>query len=213
MDPVPAWPSDRWRVPLSISFLFSSPIKTNLFLSPVGAFIVPLIDCNVLFGTFIVLGVEFFVTFLFKCGFVVPPAAPYAPPGVTTVTLTPTQLAQLMTAYMRGQSVSGQLGKLQTTGPLGGDEPLFPDNLSVSLTLAAPIADFDGSPDMNFNVPLFEVPGLQGGLIISLLILIARFLVELGGIACLDLSKPQPDAAEDKAMLNYLIQQLSGRRR
>jgi len=35
----------------------------------------------------------------------------------------------------------------QGFGPVGGDEPLFPDNLSVSLVVSAPFAPFDGSPD------------------------------------------------------------------
>jgi hypothetical protein len=70
----------------------------------------------------------------------------------------------------------------QGLGPVGTDQPLFPDNLSVSLTVAAPFAPFDGSPDTSFNVPLFEIPGLPGNLIIALCLLIAQFMIERAGI-------------------------------
>lgn len=70
----------------------------------------------------------------------------------------------------------------QGLGPVGGDEPLFPDNLSVSLIISAPFAPFDGSPDTSFNVPLFEIPGVPGNLIIALGLIIAQFFIERSGV-------------------------------
>jgi hypothetical protein len=95
------------------------------------------------------------------------------------------QLTQLMQATLAGQvpmpspipSVPGQ-----GFGPVGGDGPLFPDNLSVSLFISAPFAPFDGSPDTSFSVPLFEVPGAPGNLIIALGSMIAQFLIERTGV-------------------------------
>jgi hypothetical protein len=75
--------------------------------------------------------------------------------------------------------------------------------------LAAPFADFDGSPDTNFNVPLFEVPGCQGGIIIALLILIARFILELGGLAFVRTEDPHNPSMD--ILLRQLMNLKGGR--
>ncbi|HZW84033.1 MAG TPA: hypothetical protein VFF14_11530 [Candidatus Deferrimicrobium sp.] len=203
-------PVDHLRVPLSLTILIASPIRTDLPLSPVGAFLIPLISSNVFLGSLVVSGINLFIQFLFKCQLVSPPCYPPPASDLARVTLTLPQLTELMKAYSRGQSIEPYLKRPgDDTGPFGGDEPLFPDNLSVSLVLAAPFADFDGSPDTNFNVPLFEVPGLQGGLIIALLILIARFILELGGLAFVRPEDP-PNPSMD-ILLRQLINLKGGR--
>jgi len=112
-----------------------------------------------------------------------------------------------MTAYISGKPIDQFLKHPGNTfGPFGGDEPLFPDNLSVILVLAAPFADFDGSPDTNFNVPLFEVPGSPGSLVIALLILIARFVVEQGGLALNNNpGNPNPAPVDSQTLIRYLM--------
>jgi hypothetical protein len=203
-------PVDHLRVPLSLTILIASPIRKDLPLSPVGAFLIPLISSNVFLGSLVVSGINLFIQFLFKCQLVSPPCYPPPASDLARVTLTLPQLTELMRAYSRGQSIEPYLKQPgDDTGPFGGDEPLFPDNLSVGLVLAAPFADFDGSPDTNFNVPLFEVPGCQGGIIIALLILIARFILELGGLAFVRPEDP-PNPSMD-ILLRQLMNLKGGR--
>jgi hypothetical protein len=205
-------PVDHLRVPLSLSILIDSPIRKDLPLSPVGAFLIPLLSGNVFLGSLVVTGINLFIQFLFKCQLVSPPCYPPPASDLARVTLTLPQLTELMRAYSRGQAIEPYLKRPgDDTGPFGGDEPLFPDNLSVSLILAAPFADFDGSPDTNFNVPLFEVPGIQGGLIIALLILIARFIVELGGLAFLSPEDPPNHSIDMQGLLRHLMSLKGGR--
>ncbi len=205
-------PVEHLRVPLSLSLLIDSPIRTDLPLSPVGAFLVPLVSSNIFLGSLVVSGLNLFIQFLFKCQLVRPPFYPPRQPDLARITLTLPQLTQLIAAFSKGQPVEPYLKRPgDDTGPFGGDEPLFPDNLSVSLILAAPFADFDGSPDTNFNVPLFEVPGLQGGLVIALLILIARFIVELGGLAFVCPDDPDSPPVDMQGLIRYLMSLKAGR--
>lgn len=206
-------PVEHLRVPLSLTILIDSPIRTDLPLSPVGAFLIPLVGSDVYLGSLVVTAMNLFTQFLFKCHLVTKPRYRPAPPELARITLTMPQLMQLLAAYSKGQPIQQYLQPPgNDTGPFGGDEPLFPDNLSVSLVLAAPFVDFDGSPDCNFNVPLFEVPGLQGGLVIALLILVARFIVELGGLALVHPYDPPGQPQVDmQGLIRYLMSLKSGR--
>ncbi|GAB6155602.1 hypothetical protein JCM17380_43530 [Desulfosporosinus burensis] len=171
--------------PFSFSILVSTPIRRNLLFSPVSALIFPLAKTNLHFAAMIVAGLDVLMAFLFKRSLAHPPNLSRPPSDVYPVTLTMPQLTQLMQATLMGQvplpsplqSVPGQ-----GLGPVGADEPLFPDNLSVSLIISAPFAPFDGSPDTSFNVPLLEVPGVPGNLIIALGAIIAQFFVERAGV-------------------------------
>jgi len=137
----------------------------------------------------IVAGLDVLMAFLFKRALAHPPDLSRVTPDLYPVTLTLPQLTQLMHSAINGQvpmpppvqSVPGQ-----GFGPVGPDEPIFPDNLSVSLSVTAPFAPFDGSPDTSFNVPLFEIPGAPGNLIIALGALIAQFLIERAGVGTPD---------------------------
>ncbi|WP_427854266.1 hypothetical protein [Desulfosporosinus meridiei] len=137
------------------------------------------------FAAMIVAGVDILMAFLFKRSLAHPPIPNRPPSGQYPITLTMPQLNQLIQAAIKGeiplpapqQSIPGQ-----GFGPVGLDEPLFPDNLSVSLIISAPFAPFDGSPDTSFNVPLFEVPGVPGNLIIAVSLLIAQFFIERAGV-------------------------------
>lgn len=176
--------------PLSFSILVTSPIRCNLPFSPVGALILPLAKANLFFSGLIVAGLDLLTSFLLKCSLAHPPYPNRVYPNHYPTTLTRAQLSQLMQAFANGQiplprpaggnNNSSPLG--QGLGPVGNDEPLFPDNLSVSLTVTAPFAPFDGSPDTSFNVPLFEIPGVPGNLIITLGLLITQFLIERTGV-------------------------------
>ena len=133
----------------------------------------------------IVAGLDIFIAFLFKRSLVHPPNPAQPAPDQYPVTLSMSQLTQLIQAVLNGdvplpspaEAVPGQ-----GFGPTGTDVPLFPDNLSFSLILSAPFAPFDGSPDTSFNVPLFELPGAPGNLIIAVCALIAQFFVERAGV-------------------------------
>ncbi len=210
--PPDGWPGKLLRVPLSLSILIDSPVRTDLPLSPVGAFFIPLAESNVFFGSLAITFLNILVTFLFKLQLVRPPCIPPHPSDLARITLTLPQLQQLMKAYTLGQPIDRYLKPPgQDFGPFGGDEPLFPDNLSVSLMLSAPFADFDGSPDASFNVPLFEVPGAPGALIIALLIILARFIVEQSGLAKgkMDGGDPQIDT---QGLIRYLMTLKGGRK-
>ncbi|MHB1651852.1 MAG: hypothetical protein ACYCVD_05150 [Desulfitobacteriaceae bacterium] len=175
--------------PFSFSILMDSPIRCNLPFSPVSALIFPLAKTNLYFASLIVVGLDILMTFLFKRSYVHPPL-PRVPFPEQPLTLTLPQLTQLMHAVANGRAPftpgsppgfgSNPLGQGQ--GPVGYDEPLFPDNLSFSLIVSAPFAPFDGSPDTTFNVPLFEIPGVPGNLVVALGLLIAQFLIERSGV-------------------------------
>ena len=134
------------------------------------------------FATMIVAGLDVLMAFLFKQALAHPPNLCRTPSEIYPVTLTLAQLTELMHSAINGQVPMPSPVPGQGFGPVGTDEPLFPDNLSVSLTVSAPFAPFDGSPDTSFNVPLFEVPGAPGNLIIALGSIIAQFLVERAGV-------------------------------
>ena len=170
--------------PFSFSILVTSPIRSDVKFSPVSSMIFPLASIELHFASMIIVGMDVLMSFLFKRALAHPPTLTRAPSTPYPVTLTLGQLNQLVQSTMNGQvplpsPVSSVPG--QGSGPVGGDEPLFPDNLSVSLFIAAPFAPFDGSPDTSFSVPLFEVPGAPGNLLIAVGILIAQFLVERAG--------------------------------
>lgn len=171
--------------PFSFSILVDSPIRRNLPFCPVSAMIFPLASTKICFATMIIVGLDVLMTFLFKRALAHPPNLSRPTPDLYPVTLTLPQLTQLMHTAINGQvpilspvqAVPGQ-----GYGPVGPDQPLFPDNLSVSLIVSAPFAPFDGSPDTSFNVPLFEIPGAPGNLIIALGLIIAQFFIERSGI-------------------------------
>ncbi|MDD2235410.1 MAG: hypothetical protein PHZ11_10565 [Desulfitobacteriaceae bacterium] len=182
--------------PLSFSILVTSPIRCNLPFSPVSALILPLGKANLFFSGLIVAGLDLLTSFLLKRSLAHPPRLNQFYPGQNSATLTRTQLSQFMQSFANGQiplpqPVGGNKDFSppdQGLGPVGLDQPLFPDNLSVSLTIAAPFALFDGSPDTSFNVPFFELPGLPGNLIIALGLLIIQFLIERTGVGTLGCS-------------------------
>ena len=174
--------------PFSFSILVTSPIRRDLQFSPVSAMIFPIASIELHFASMIIVGLDVLMSFLFKRALTHPPNLSRTTSTLYPVTLTLGQLNQLVQSAIKGQvpmpspvsSVSPAPG--QGSGPVGGDQPLFPDNLSVSLFITAPFAPFDGSPDTSFSVPLFEVPGAPGNLLIALGLMIAQFLVERTGI-------------------------------
>jgi len=171
--------------PFSFSILVDSPIRRNLKFCPVSAMIFPLATTEISFASLLIAGLDVLMAFLFKRALAHPPNLSRTTPDLYPVTLTFSQLTQLMQASINGQvpiPAPFQAVPGQGFGPVGGDEPLFPDNLSVSLVVSAPFAPFDGSPDTSFNVPLFELPGAPGNLIIALGLIIAQFLIERAGI-------------------------------
>ncbi|HWQ40620.1 MAG TPA: hypothetical protein VN456_01120 [Desulfosporosinus sp.] len=175
--------------PFSFSILVTSPIRRNLAFCPVSALILPLATMEIYFASMIVAGLDVLMAFLFKRALAHPPDLSRRTSDLYPVTLTLTQLAQLMQSTINGQvpmSPPVQPAPGQGSGPVGPDQPLFPDNLSVSLTVTAPFAPFDGSPDTSFSVPLFEIPGAPGNLIIALGSMIAQFFVERAGVGTPD---------------------------
>ncbi len=172
--------------PFSFSILVSSPIRRDLRFSPVSAMIFPLASTELHYASMIVAGLDVLMAFLFKRSLAHPPDLSRPNPDHYPVTLTFPQLTQLIHSAINGQQIQPVQPVQQTPGqgfgPVGSDEPLFPDNFSVSLIVSAPIAPFDGSPDTSFNVPLFEIPGAPGNLILALGLLIAQFLIERTGI-------------------------------
>lgn len=171
--------------PFSFSILVSSPSRRNLRFSPVSAMIFPLASTKVHFAAMIIAGLDVLMTFLFKRALAHPPNLSRPPSEPYALTLSLQQLNQLVQATINGQipipppvqPVPGQ-----GFGPVGPDQPLFPDNLSISLIVTAAFAPFDGSPDTSFSVPLFEIPGVPGNLVIAVGLLIAQFLIEQTGI-------------------------------
>jgi len=190
--------------PFSFSILVTSPIRHDLKFSPVSAMIFPLASIKLHFASMIIVGLDVLMAFLFKRSLAHPPNLSRVASNPYPVTLTLAQLNQLVQAAMKGQvpmpspvsPISSAPG--QGSGPVGGDEPLFPDNLSVSLFIGAPFAPFDGSPDTSFSVPLFEVPGAPGNLLITLGLIIAQFLVERAGIRT-------PNGTENGGDTNALV--------
>jgi len=183
-DCIPSLPA----TPFSFSILVSSPIRRNLLFCPVSSIIFPLAKTKIQFASMIVAGLDILMAFLFKRSLAHPPNPIHPAPDQYPVTLTMSQLTKLIQAALNGdiplpspimpvESVPGQ-----GFGPVGLDEPLFPDNLSFSLIVSAPFAPFDGSPDTSFNVPLFELPGAPGNLIIAVSTLIAQFFIERAGV-------------------------------
>lgn len=176
-------------VPFSFSILVTSPIRSNLTFCPVSAIIYPLASTEIHFASIIVAGLDILMAFLFKRALAHPPDLSRTTSDLYPVTLTMAQLTQLMHAAINGQVPMAspiQTVPGQGFGPVGPDQPLFPDNLSISLFVSAPFAPFDGSPDTSFNVPLFEIPGAPGNLIIALGSLIAQFMIERAGIGTPD---------------------------
>jgi hypothetical protein len=145
--------------------------------------ILPLAKVELPFAGLIVAGLDILMTFLEKRSLVQLPNPNKPAPEMYPVTLNFAQLSELMQSAYDGKIIlpNGNPGG-QGQGPVGGDEPLFPDNLSFSLIVGAPFGSFDGSPDSSFNVPLFEIPGVPGNLIISLVTIIAQFFVERSGV-------------------------------
>lgn len=175
--------------PFAFSILVTSPIRRNLPFCPVSALILPLAKTEINFAAMIVAGLDVLMAFLFKRALAHPPDLSRTTPDPYPVTLTLPQLTQLMQSTINGQvpmPLPVQTAPRKGTGPVGPDQPLFPDNLSVSLFISAPFAPFDGSPDTSFSVPLFEIPGAPGNLIIALGSIIAQFLVERAGVGTPD---------------------------
>jgi hypothetical protein len=170
--------------PFSFSILIDSPIRCNLPFSPVSAMILPLAKVDLPFAGLIVAGLDILMTFLAKRSLIQLPNPNKLPPEMYPVTISLTQLGELLQKAANGQSFNLPNGNPggQGLGSVGGDEPLFPDNLSFALIVGAPFGSFDGSPDSSFNVPLFEIPGVPGNLIIALVTIIAQFLIERSGI-------------------------------
>lgn len=169
--------------PFSFSLLVTSPIRCNLPFSPVSAMIFPFATVELPFASLIVAGINIFINLLMKRSLVHAPTPHPVQADLYPITLTLPQLMNLLQSASDGTltfpngSPSGQ-----GLGPVGEDEPLFPDNLSFSLSVSAPIARFDGSPDTNFNVPLFEIPGVPGNLILALAMILSQFFIERTGI-------------------------------
>lgn len=204
----------------SFSVLVTSPIRCNLPFSPVSALIFPLAKADIYLSALIIAALDIFTTFLMKWSLAHPPC-PQPAPTQAPITLTTEQLTQLIQAAANGSlplpPPPNPLG--QGLGSVGEDEPLFPDNLSFSLIVAAPFAPFDGSPDTSFNVPLFEIPGAPGNLIIAFAIFVAQFLVERTGLqtpGCQPQGTPNmngpanaPPSSLTTSSLNALIKALS----
>ena len=169
----------------SFSVLITSPIHNDVRFSPVSAMILPLGTINIQFATLLIAGIDLFLSFLFKRSLLHPPLLRRQNFEQPPLNLTLPQLAQLMQAAVSSrvpappQSFYPRYKEPgQDSGPVGADQPLFPDNLSVSLFVVAPFTPFNGSADTSFSVPLFEVPGTPGNLIISLGTIIAQFFIE-----------------------------------
>jgi len=171
--------------PFSFSILVTSPIRRDLQFSPVSAMIFPLASIELHFASMIIVALDVLMSFLFKRALAHPPNLTCTISNPHPVTLTLGQLNQLVQSAIKGQVPTPSpisSAPRQGSGPVGPDQPLFPDNLSVSLFITAPFAPFDGSPDTSFSVPLFEVPGAPGNLLIALGLMIAQFLVERSGV-------------------------------
>ncbi|HVJ49768.1 hypothetical protein [Desulfitobacterium sp.] len=169
--------------PFSFSLLVTSPIRCNLPFSPVSAMIFPFATAELPFASLIVAGLDILMNFLTKRSLVQSPNLHHVQPDLYPVTLTLPELMNLLQSAANGAlTLPNGSPTGQGFGPVGEDEPLFPDNLSFSLTVSAPFASFDGSPDTTFNVPLFEIPGVPGNLILALAMFLSQFLIERTGL-------------------------------
>jgi len=174
--------------PFTFSILVTSPIRRDLKFSPVNAMIFPLASIKLHFASLIIVGLDVLMAFLFKRSLAHPPNQARPNSTLYPVTLTLEQLNKLVQSAIKGQfPIPSPVSSVQPVpgqgfGPVGPDQPLFPDNLSVSLFIAAPFAPFDGSPDTSFTVPLFEIPGSPGNLVIALASIIAQFFIERAGV-------------------------------
>lgn len=169
--------------PLNFSLLITSPIRRNLPFVPVTAAILPLARVKLPYASFVVAALDILMNFLVKRSFVEVPPPRKVPAESYSVTLTLAQLADLIQTASQGQ-VMRPNSALNEQPPLtlDEDEPLFPDHLSFSLSVSGPFGNFDGTPDSSFNVPLFEIPGVPGNLIIAVITLIAQFYIEQANI-------------------------------
>ncbi|HHY27313.1 MAG TPA: hypothetical protein GX523_11350 [Desulfitobacterium dehalogenans] len=170
--------------PLSFSLLVTSPIQRNLSFLPITASLFPLGRVRLPYAGLVVAGLDVLMNFLVKRSLVNPPSPHRASEESHTVTLTLAQLADLVQKTSRGQAIRpGDASQVSPPAAASGvDEPLFPDNLSFSLSISGPFGNFEGTPDSVFNVPLFEIPGVPGNLIIALITIIAQFLTEQANI-------------------------------
>ena len=169
--------------PLSFSLLVASPIRRNLPFVPVTAVLLPLGRVNLPYAGLVVAALDIFMNFLVKRSLVEVPSPQKVPTESYTVNLTLAQLADLIQRSSQGQSLGSNIANYDSSAPLDNDdEPLFPDHLSFSLSISGPFGNFDGTPDSSFNVPLFEIPGVPGNLIIAVITLIAQFFLEQANI-------------------------------
>ncbi|AFM02069.1 hypothetical protein Desde_3800 [Desulfitobacterium dehalogenans ATCC 51507] len=169
--------------PLSFSLLVTSPIQRNLPFLPITAALFPLGRVRLPYAGLVVAGLDILMNFLVKRSLVNPPSPHKAPEESHTITLTLAQLADLVQKTSQGQVIRpGDASQVSPPAASGVGEPLFPDNLSFSLSISGPFGNFEGTPDSVFNVPLFEIPGVPGNLIIALITIIAQFLTEQANI-------------------------------
>lgn len=168
--------------PLSFSLLISSPIRKDLPFSPTTASLLPLARVKLPYAGLVVAALDILIVFLNKRSLVVVPPLRRVPSQNHTITLTLDQLADLINRTSQGQMFNPSNIYNQPPQTLDEDEPLFPDNLSFSLTVSGPLGNFNGTPDSAFNVPLFEIPGAPGNLIIALITITAQFYIEQANI-------------------------------
>ncbi len=164
--------------PLTFSILITSPIRRNVSFSPVSAVLFPLARVKLPYAGFVVAALDIFISFLIKRSLVKPPQFPQAPLSNHSPTLTMEQLWELLQTY-QGHISPTPFPKEQLNSSPREDEPLFPENLTFALSLTGPLKDFGSFPDSSFNVPLFELPGTPGNLIISFVTLLAQLILEL----------------------------------
>lgn len=169
--------------PFAFSMLVDSPIRCNLPFSPVSAMIFPFATVDLPYASLIVAGLNILMNFLVKRTLVQTPNPHRVQPDLYPVSLSLPQLMNLLQSAANGTlTLPNGSPTGQGLGPVGEDEPLFPDNLSFSLIVSAPFASFDGSPDTSFNVPLFEIPGVPGNLILAFAMIFSQFLIERTGV-------------------------------
>src|SRR5690554_1636996 len=191
--------------PLTFSLLIASPIHRRVPFAPVSAALFPLGRVKLPYAGLLIAGLDFFISFLIKRSLVIPPHFSRYSLQSQSPTLTMEELWRML--YYQGQgsqnqdfrnntnSVSpaspqgffpqsrtslfgGQSGQ-SPNSPAGEDEPLFPENLAFSLSISGSLYGISGTPDTSFNVPLFELPGTPGNLIISFITLLAQLFIEL----------------------------------
>ena len=121
-----------------------------------------------------------------KRSLVQPPYQRPIPSQGYPVTLTMAQLAQIMQDAANGKFVLPNVngGGIQTRAnePLEAEDAFYPDVLSFSLSVSAPSALNDSSPIISYRVPLFDIPGAPGNLVIALSMIISQFYIEHAGI-------------------------------